>query len=79
MHRLAMEAPNKNKLKGIIDLSTVVPDPPRARGVKAAPEISKPRPTRNLGIMAGMVTGRASVGRRRKIHTIWIWESQTRE
>ena len=35
----AMEAADKSRTKGIIEMLTVVSDPPRAGGVKAAPEV----------------------------------------
>ena len=39
--RHAMEATNMNKTKGTKAVLTVVPDPPKARGVKAALETGK--------------------------------------
>ena len=65
--RHALEATDKNKIEGMKVVSTTVPDPPEARGVKGAPETSKESPRRNAGIVARKTTGRASAGRRRLI------------
>ena len=50
-----MEAVDKNKTKGIIEMPTVVPDPPGAGGVNAAPETRKQRRKQNVGTVAERV------------------------
>ena len=53
--RHAMVAADKSRIIGIIDMLTTVPNPPQARGDKAAPETGKGRLSRNAGIMVGKV------------------------
>ena len=64
-----MEAADKSKTEGIIETSTAVSDPPKARGVKVAPETVKQRPKWNVGTMAGRAIERASAGRSAPIQT----------
>ena len=61
--RHPMEAANKSKTEGIIEMPTTIPDPPETRGVKAAPDTGKERLTQNAGTVARRTTGRVSVGR----------------
>ena len=61
--QLATIAADKSKKEGIEEVSTIVPDPPHARGVMAEPEISKQRLKRNAGIVARRATMKASAGR----------------
>ena len=48
----AMEAADRSRTRGIIEMSTTVPDPPRVGGVKAMPETGKESPRRNAGIVS---------------------------
>ena len=59
---IMMEA-DKSKIERIINMSTTILDPPRARGVKAALEAGKEGPRRIVGTMAERATERASAGK----------------
>ena len=48
----ALEAADWSKTRGIIEMPTTVPDPPRVGGVKAAPEVRKERSQRTFGSVA---------------------------
>ena len=65
--RHAMATIDKSRVRGIIDMPTTIPDPPQVGGVKVAPETGKGRLKRNVGIMVGRATGKASVVRRKPI------------
>ena len=60
-HAIAATDKSKNKGRGI--LSTAVPDPPQAGGVKATPETGNQRPTWNVDIVAKKPTAKVSVQR----------------
>ena len=62
-------AADKSRREGKEVVPTAVLDPPQAGGVKLEPETGKPRSKRNIGIVAGRVTDRASVGRSASIPT----------
>ena len=49
--RHAMEAADKSKTEGIIEILTANPNPPEAGKVKVAPETNKQRTKRNVGIV----------------------------
>ena len=64
--RHAMVVAHKRKKECIEEVLTVVPavpDPPQARGVKAAPETGKQRLTWNASIVARRATRRVSAGK----------------
>ena len=67
--RHAMAAADKSRIRGIINMSTVVPDPPQARGVKAAPETGKGRLRLNVGIVVEKAIEKMSAAKRRPIRT----------
>ena len=50
-------------------MSTTIPDPPQAGGVKAVPEAGKTNPLRNACIVAKRAIGKASGGRHASIET----------
>ena len=58
-----MEEDNKSKIEGILVMSTVVLNPPKARRVEAAPETGKESPPRNAGTVARKATRKASAGK----------------
>ena len=58
-----MEAVDKSRTKGIIEMPTIVPDPPRAWGVKAALKAGKERLRQTVGSVTGRTIERMSVGR----------------
>ena len=64
-----MVAADKSNKEGTEMVLIVVPDPPQARGVKAAPEIGKQRLKRNVVTMARWAIERASAGRSTLIWT----------
>ena len=68
-NRPALQAADKSKVGGTKMVLTTILDSPEIGGVKALPEISKERPTRNVGNMAGKATKKASTRRRRLIQT----------
>ena len=51
---------DKSKIKGIIDMLTIVLNPPRGGGVKAASKTSNQRLTQNASIVARKTTEKAS-------------------
>ena len=61
--RRVMEAADKSKKKGIVAMSTVVPDPPEEGEVEAAPKTSKESALRNAGTMVKKATWSASARR----------------
>ena len=65
--RHAIEAANRSRLRGIIEMPTTV-DPPQAGGFRVAPDAGKMKPL-IAGIVARRVTRRASVERNRLIWT----------
>ena len=56
-------AVDKSRKEGTEVVPIAVPDHPQVGGVKAAPEISKQRPNKNVGIVAGKATTRVSARR----------------
>ena len=58
-----MEATDMSRTRGIIEMSTTVPDPPRVGGVKVMLEAGKGRPQRTVGTMARRAVERASAGK----------------
>ena len=65
--RHAIVATDKSRKEGTEVVPIAVPDHPQVGGVKAAPEISKQRPNKNVGIVAGKAIEKASVRRGRPI------------
>ena len=61
--RHAIVATDKSRKEGTEVVPIAVPDHPQVGGVKAAPEISKQRPNKNVGIVAGKATTRVSARR----------------
>ena len=68
----ATVAVEKSRKEGTKVVPTTLPDPPQARGFKAALETGKQRPKQNAGNVAGRATERASAGRSAPIRTIRI-------
>ena len=60
--RHAMEATDRSKTEGIVEMPTTIRDPLETGGVKAVPG-SKQRPKHNVAIVARKTTERASAGR----------------
>ena len=48
-------ATENSRKEGTEEVATVVLNPPQVGGVKAVPETGKQRPTRNAGIVAGVM------------------------
>ena len=65
----AMEASDRSRTRGIIEMPPRVLDLPQVGEVKATPEVGKERPWQNFGIVTGRVTKRASVGKSETIQT----------
>ena len=63
LDRHTLVAIDKSRKEGTEVVPIAVPDHPQVGGVKAAPEISKQRPNKNVGIVAGKATTRVSARR----------------
>ena len=65
----AMEVADRSRTRGIIEMLTIVPDPPWIGGVKEAPEVGKERHRQTVGTVVGRAIEKVSAGRKGPIRT----------
>ena len=70
-----MEATDKSKTEGIMVMPPAILDPPKAGGVKIAPEMGKQRPKQKASIVARKITKKGLDGRLLAESDICKWRS----